>query len=84
MEMCQVAQEKIVYKDQEETGEASALVGWTVHKCICFWVTLGYFFPDLFWFTQFPKHQSSVSPKAFTLYASPQTINQNLATEMTS
>ena len=67
MEICQVAQEKIVYKDQEETREASALVAWTVHKCICFWVTLGYFFPDLFWFTQFPKHQSSMSPKAFTL-----------------
>lgn len=49
MEMCQVAQEKIVYKRLGGDWEASALVAWTVHKCICFWVTLGYFVPDLFY-----------------------------------
>lgn len=84
MEMCQVAEEKIIYKDQERAWEALPLVAWTVHKYIYFWVCLGYFFSDLFWFAQFPKHQSSLSPEAVTLYSSPQMINQNLETEMTS
>lgn len=51
VEMCQVAQGKIIYKDQEGTLDALDLVAWFIHKWVCFWVTLGYFPANLFQFT---------------------------------
>lgn len=48
MEMCQVAREKTIYKDLEGTWRALTLFAWIMHKCVCFWVTLGYFLPGLF------------------------------------